>query len=258
MKIAVTGKGGAGKTTFAATLGQLIAEKHPALMVDADPSASLGLVMNFDMAQVTPLSALEEVIEELVVKAEAVLDDELAPQIEVAQLLTHIVSHPQNRNLHLLQMGTIPSGGSGCACAINAAVRSLLAHLVQEQQTDIIIDLVAGLEPFGRATVSGVDALLIMVEPGRASVQVAKDIHRLAQEIGIVDIYAVLNKIQDDEQRIMFQQMLSPLLVLGSFKYDVLVSTADISEMSPVDAGLPYVDVVRTIWDKLNGTNGVD
>jgi CO dehydrogenase maturation factor len=126
----------------------------------------------------------------------------------------------QKDGIKLLVMGTIRQGGSGCACPHNTLLKSLLAHIVLERNELVLLDLEAGLEPLGRATAQGVDAMLIVVEPDQVSFSTAGRIHKLAQDIGIKNLLAVANKVRGSADLAYIQQHLpSPLTLLGSVPY---------------------------------------
>ena len=112
-------------------------------------------------------------------------------------------------------LGGITKGGGGCACPENALLKTLLAHLLVMREDAVIVDMEAGIEHLGRATVAAVDALIVVVEPGRRSIEVAGAIRRLAQEIGIRKTLAVGNKVQTAEHRRFLEEAAGRLPVAG-------------------------------------------
>jgi CO dehydrogenase maturation factor len=148
-------------------------------------------------------------------------------------------------------MGTIPAGGSGCACAINNATRALMHHLLLEADDVLLMDMEAGVEHMGRATADAVDALLVVVEPGRASLEVANAIQRLAADINLTRIYAVANRVRSDAERDLLAARLEGVPFLGALRYDPAVIEADLDEVTPYDAGLPLVEEVRAVRAQL-------
>ncbi len=250
MKLAITGKGGVGKTTLTATLARLYAaEGHPVYTIDADPSSNLALALAFPpalAARIIPISKLAPQLEERATDAPVrFVDGVLQVEPEVGDLATeYAIAH---NGVRLLKMGSIPAGGSGCACAINNATRALVNHLLLEEKDVLLMDMEAGIEHMGRATARAVDALIVVVEPGRASLEIAQDIRRLAADIGLMRIYAVANRIRNSAQRQAISARLDGIPLLGTIGYDPAIIEKDMEGITAFDAGLPLVDEVRTI-----------
>jgi CO dehydrogenase maturation factor len=191
MKIAISGKGGVGKTTLCALLAkEAVAQGKRVFAVDADPNPTLALALGFP-EEITPLVELKELMEERMGSLEGFL--RLNPTVDDIPERFAV----ERDGIKLLVMGPIRQGGGGCACPQNTFLRSLLQHLVLERDELILLDFEAGLEPLGRATAQGVDALLIVVEPDSSSVVTARRIHSLARQIGVRRIFAVANKIRE-------------------------------------------------------------
>ena len=209
MKIAISGKGGVGKTTLTALLAQEAASQGLRVFaIDADPNPNLGLALAVD-AEPPPLVDMTDVIEERLGALEGFF--RLNPRVDD---LPERFSTEQN-GIRLLVMGGIRQGGTGCACPENTFLRSLLQHLVLARDEWVFVDLEAGLEHLGRATAQGVDALLVVVEPDRRSIETAKRIVRLADEIGLKRVYAVGNKVRDAEDQAFVTEQLSELGILA-------------------------------------------
>lgn len=195
MKIAISGKGGVGKTTLTALLAQEAASQGLGVFaIDADPNPNLGIALAFE-AEPPPLVEMTDVIEERLGALEGFF--RLNPRVDDLPERFSI----ERDGVRLLVMGGIRQGGSGCACPENTFLRSLLQHLVLARDEWVFVDLEAGLEHLGRATAQGVDALIIVIEPDRRSVETARRIVTLAHEIGLQRVYAVGNKVRtpDDE-----------------------------------------------------------
>jgi len=209
MKIAISGKGGAGKTTVAALLAQEAASQGARVFaIDADSNPNLALALGFpQMPQ--PLVELKELIEERLGALEGFF--RLNPKVDDIPERFSL----EHRGIRLLVMGAIRQGGAGCACPENAFLRSLLQHLVLARDEWVIVDLEAGLEHLGRATAQGVDALLVVVEPDRRSLETARRIRKLAGEIGLGRLYAVGNKIREPEDARFIEEGLEGLKVLA-------------------------------------------
>ena len=199
LKIAISGKGGVGKTTFASALGEFLSERgYKTILIDADPDSNLAAALGVDFEQrvkVKPLSLERELIKERtgVEPGEGgmfILNPRVDDLVEKYGLKV-------NSNLSLVVTGSIEKAGSGCFCPQSSLLRALLAHLVLEREEWVIVDMEAGLEHLGRATAESIDYLLIVVEPGRRSLETALKIKTLASELGIKKIGVVVNKVKD-------------------------------------------------------------
>jgi CO dehydrogenase maturation factor len=190
MKLAVTGKGGVGKTTLTTLLARAAAaEGRRVFVIDADPNPNLAFALGFRSSP-SPLIDLKPLLLERLGALDSFFRlnpkvDDIPEQFAVEQ-----------GGVRLLVLGGVRQGGAGCACPENTFLKSLLQHLMLERRDWVIVDFEAGLEHLGRATARGVDALLVVIQPDRASVETALRIRRLAEEIGVHRIYAVGNKVQ--------------------------------------------------------------
>ena len=202
MKLAISGKGGVGKTTVAAILSLLLAEKHgTVLAVDADPDPNLATALGVpldEQRQMIPLSQQIALIEE---RTGAKVNQygqvfKLNPEVsDVADAYATNIG-----NIALLVLGAVEKGGGGCACPENVFIRSLVTDLILFKNQTLVMDMEAGVEHLGRATVQGVDFMIIIVEPGNRSIESTHRIIRLSQDIGLKDIRLIGNKIVDSEE----------------------------------------------------------
>ncbi|MFH0859649.1 MAG: ArsA-related P-loop ATPase [Candidatus Altiarchaeota archaeon] len=191
MKIAVTGKGGVGKTSIAAALGIILSRDKDVILVDADPSLNLATVFNRD--DITPISKMKELADE-----RARLPDGLVRMNpEVRDIVDRYAVEVQER-LKLLVAGTVTEAGKGCMCPENAILRSLLQEIVLKRDEIVIVDMEAGLEPMSRGTIRRVDSILIVTEADRNSVSVTKRLMKFASDLGIGNAVVVANKVRDD------------------------------------------------------------
>ncbi len=218
MKVAITGKGGVGKTTVAASLAHCWRDMgYRVIAVDADPDANLAGTLGYRGPDITPLSGLKELIEERVgggqgwggfLKMNPRVDD--IPDrfgIDVD-------------GIRILVMGTIDRGRKGCACPENVLLREVLNHLILSQHERVIVDMEAGIEHLGRGTAEGVDAMLVVVEPGWASLQTAKRTASLATDLGIKRIDAIGNKVTGDDALAFIRSHLGAISLLGALPFD--------------------------------------
>ena len=201
MKIAVSGKGGVGKTLIAAALARGFAERGLKTMaIDADSSPNLALTLGLspeEARKIVPISENKELVESKtstgysgVFRLSFTVDDVVRE---------YSVNTPFGVNL--IVMGTVRSMGSGCMCAPNAVVRALLRHLIVERNEAVILDMEAGVEHIGRGTAQRVDALLIVADANLKSLEIAKHIHALATKAGMKQIFLIGNRVMDETQK---------------------------------------------------------
>jgi CO dehydrogenase maturation factor len=251
MKIAVSGKGGVGKTTFAALLaGSLAKRGKKVLAVDADPDANLGQALGFpDYEKLVPVSDMKELIEERTEsKGESIGQFfKLNPTVnDLPEKLS--VEH---NGVRLIVMGTVKKGGSGCICPASTMLRALMTHMVLLGQEALILDMEAGLEHLGRGTSRGVDFLVVVVEPGRRSVDTAETIKRLAGDLGVSRILIVGNKIRGNGDREFLQKALAGFEFLGFIEFDDDIIRADMEAVCPAATADKAKAAVEVMADKL-------
>lgn len=199
MKIAVAGKGGTGKTSISAWLGDYVARtgKH-VWLVDADTALSLGRASGLEGAMPEPLTARKDLIQERIGQGMISLSPEVGdlPEslgVDLPLSGPAINGHGPGRK-RLLVMGSVAGAGEGCACSANSLLKALLAHLILEHQDWVIVDLEAGVEHLGRGTAQNVDGLVIVSEPSLRGLETAAHIGRLATELGIERQVLALNR----------------------------------------------------------------
>jgi CO dehydrogenase maturation factor len=229
MKIAVTGKGGVGKTTLSALLAQHYAdEDRHVLAVDADPAPCLALALGFTEAQraaLTPVAEMEELIYERTGAKPGTMGGffKLNPRVDdIPERFSQL-----RNGVRLLEMGAVDLGGAGCICPESAMLKALTTHLLLRRDDVLILDMYAGVEHLGRATASAVDAMLVVVEPTRRSLGTAAQIKKLAGDIGITKLFLVGNKVRGDDERAFLEQHTPGLPVLGTLPQDMGVLEAD-------------------------------
>jgi CO dehydrogenase maturation factor len=115
--------------------------------------------------------------------------------------------------------------------------------------------MAAGIEHLGRATAKAVDKLIVVVEPGRKSIETAFRIKKLAQDIGLSNIAAVGNKIRDSEDRDFMINGLKEFEFLGFIPYDTAILDAEISNGHTLDASQPVSESIKSIYNKLSVLN---
>jgi len=229
MKLAVTGKGGVGKTTLAALLAQTYANMgRDVLAVDADPSPCLAGALGFPdelSSKLQPVSEMDLLIEERTGAKPGTTGGffTLNPRVDdIPERFS--VSY---RNVRLLEMGSVDIGGSGCICPESAMLKTLFTHLLFRKDEVLMLDMYAGVEHLGRATVDFVDAMLIVVEPTRRSLGTASQIKKLAHDIGLNRLWLVGNKVRNDDEADFLKAETPKLPVLGMLPADLAVQEAD-------------------------------
>ena len=229
MKIAITGKGGVGKTTLSALFAQIYADQgRQVLAVDADPSPCLAGALGFPdelRQQLAPISEMDDLIYERTGAKPGTVGGffTLNPRVDDIPERFSVVY----RNVRLLEMGAVDIGGSGCICPESAMLKTLFTHLLFRKDDILILDMYAGVEHLGRATVDFVDAMLVVVEPTRRSLGTAAQIKKLANDIGLDNMWLVGNKVRNPDE-VSFLEAESPgLPVLGTMPADLGVQEAD-------------------------------
>ncbi|MDD5223476.1 MAG: carbon monoxide dehydrogenase accessory protein CooC [bacterium] len=251
MKIAVSGKGGVGKTTLAAILCLELSRRGlKVLAVDADPVAGLGAALGFpDPEKIKPISEMKDLIAERTGAKPGSIGGyfRLNPRVDD---IPENFCREQN-GIRLVVMGTVKAGGAGCICPESALLRALLQHLILERDEAVIVDMEAGVEHLGRATAGSVDRMLVVVEPGQRSLAAARMIRKLAADIGLSRIGIVANKVRGESDLAVIKNSLPEFELLGWLPLNTAVIEADLAGR-PVSLDLPgFREQVGSIMDKL-------
>ena len=259
MKVAVAGKGGVGKTTVAGTLARLLGRDGLRILaVDADPSYTLWSALGIpaDIADdIIPLTENEKLVEErLQIEGAGSYKQffKLNPRVDdLADKFA--VEGPDN--VSLLVAGTVEIGGSGCMCPSATLLKSLMRHLILGTDEAFVMDMDAGIENLGRGTTTGMDALLVVAEPGRRSLDILGKIKRLAQDIEVGRVLAVGNKVATPEDEKMIREWVEKegIPLLGVVPLDETIKQADRKGVAPIDLdpNSPGMLAIQTIKQRL-------
>lgn len=253
MKLAISGKGGVGKTTLAGLLAWMYAkEGNRVIAIDANPDANLAMALGIPLAEsqsITPIAELQDLIE----KRTGAKPGSSGALFQLNPKVDDIPERfsVEKGNIRLLVMGTVKKGGSGCMCPENALLRNLLSHLLLGREEIVIMDMDAGVEHLGRGTAKAVDAFIVVVEPGQRSLQTAEAIKRLTKDLGISRCYAVGSKTKGERERKFIKDNLSGFEVLGFINYHSEIAEADLKGMGVYAASPQAVAEVKEIKERL-------
>lgn len=237
MKLAITGKGGVGKTTLSAVLSHLYAEEgKKVIAVDADPDANLAAALGIspsDASKIRPIAEMSDLIEERtgarpgksggIFKLNPKVDD--IPD-EFGFRLGNII---------LLITGKSKEAASGCYCPENVFLRRLLKHLIVGRDEVVIVDMEAGIEHLTRGTAEAVDAFVVVVEPGQRSIQTANTVKEMAKTLGVKRVFVVANKVRGDKDIEFIKRYIKDMELIGHIKFDHEIMEADLSGTSPAN-----------------------
>jgi CO dehydrogenase maturation factor len=251
MKLAVSGKGGVGKTTFSALLIRNFNELGKrVLAIDADPDANLAAGIGIENAsEIVPIAEMKELVFERTGAQPGTIGGffKLNPKVDDLPEALSV----NFENIKLMRLGGVQKGGSGCICPESTLLRALVMHIVLARDEVVVMDMEAGIEHLGRATAKAVDKLIVVVEPGRRSIDTAGHIRQLAGEIGLNNIAVVGNKIRGPKDREFLENHLPDFEFLGFLPYDDALIEADLNGVSPFDVDSSSRKLVKSMISNL-------
>ena len=252
MKIAVSGKGGVGKTMLVSLLSTILSKSgYSVLAIDADPNTTLANALGFPHPEkITPISEMADLIEERT----GARPGQAAPYFKLNPKVDDIPEKywVEHDGIKLMIMGRLKKGGSGCYCPENALLEALVAHLLLQRDEVVIMDMEAGVEHLGRATAGAVDKMIIVVEPGKGSIETAYRIRELAKDIGLENIKVVANKIRSKQDRDFLISAMPDFEFLGFISYDQSIIEADLAGSPLINLSQRVMEEVRSIAARLS------
>lgn len=253
MKIAITGKGGVGKTTLTSLLAYAFVDhEFQVLAIDADPAPCLGAALGFPPAklhELIPISQMEELIFERTGAKPGTSGGffKLNPRVDDLPDRFSV----SNDGIQLLEIGGVDLGGAGCICPESAMLKSLITHILLRRDEVVLLDMYAGVEHLGRATADAVDAMLVVVEPTARSLGTARQIKSLATDINLTNLFLVGSKIESPEDESFIEKHSPGLKVLGFLPEDPAVRKADREGAAVYHLSQTLASKAREIADKL-------
>ncbi len=236
MKIAVTGKGGVGKTFIAGCLAHSFAAKEwKTIAIDADSSPNLGLTLGLtpeETHMIIPLSENNKLIEK---KTNSGFQGVFRLSFSVQDIIdSYAVKTPSGA--YLLVMGTVKGMGTGCTCPANTLIRNLLRSLFLGRDQAVIADMEAGVEHLGRGTAEHVDIMYIITDATLKSLETARTIYQIASAAGIRRVYLVGNRMQGPKEidGVKHYAARYTMPILDMIPFDPVVQEADIAGISPL------------------------
>ena len=252
MKLAITGKGGVGKTTLSSTLARLYADEgRTVLAADVDPDANLGLALGMTQEQVdaiVPISKMHKLAEERTGATGPGKFYKLNPYVsDIPDIYAKDIN-----GVKLLVMGTVDLGGSGCVCPEHVMLKSILSSLTYRKNDVVIMDMEAGLEHLGRGTAANMDQFIVVVEPGARSVQTYGNVKRLAADLGVTRVRVGANKVRDEGDEAFIRSVVPAQDLLGFIHYNPQIMDADRQGKSPYDFCPAAIEEIRAIKAKID------
>jgi CO dehydrogenase maturation factor len=254
MKLAISGKGGVGKTTLTSLLAYtFVNQNYNVLAIDADPSPCLGDALGFPRELVqalTPIAEMGELIAERTGAKPGTFGGIFKMNPRVDDIPDKFSA--THRGIKLLELGAVKMGGSGCICAESVLLKQLVSIILLQRNEVVLMDMYAGVEHLGRATSDMVDALLIVAEPTARSLGTAGQIKQLATDIKIPKLYLVGSKVASQADRDFIAANSPGLPVLGFISADPAVLRADRERQPVYDLSPTLAQETRAMVDALS------
>ena len=253
LKLAIGGKGGVGKTTITSLIARSIAalnKETKVIAIDADPVANLAAGLGIDESiPITPVSELSDLIAERTGATPGTMGGFFALNPKVDDIPDRFSI--EKDGVMLLVMGTVQQGGSGCICPEATILKALMNHLVLARNEVVVMDMEAGIEHLGRATSGSVDALIVVVNPGKRSRVAADKIRKLGHDIGIKNIVVLGNRVRSEEDKQLIKDSMPDYEILGFIPETDEIVLSDRNGTRPFDDITKIPDELKEITLKL-------
>jgi len=255
LKLAFGGKGGVGKTTVTSLIARTIAalnKETSVIAIDADPVSNLAAGLGIDETQpITPVAELSDLIAERTGAQPGTMGGffTLNPKVDDIPDRFSI----EKDGVKLLVMGTVQQGGSGCICPEAVILKALMNHLVLARNEVIVMDMEAGIEHLGRATSGSVDALVVVVNPGKRSQVAADRIRKLAGDIGIKKIVILGNRVTCQADKDLIRENMTDYEILGFLPELDEIVQSDRDGSRPFDDIANIPEELKIITQKMMG-----
>ena len=252
MKLAITGKGGVGKTSIVSLFARVLRDRgHKFVLIDADPDMNLATVLGIPPE--TPITPIVE-LKELIAERTGV---EMGTPAAFFKMNPKVDDIPDKycvefNNIRLIVLGVIKKGGGGCACPENAFLKNLLSYLIVARDEWVILDMEAGIEHLGRGTAVGVDYMIVVVEPNITSIETAFRIKKLGGDLGIKNLSIIGNKIQTTDEKVFLENKLKGFNILGFIDYSDVIKKISSNILSPLEIEKKSLEAFDRIIDNLS------
>lgn len=239
MRIAIAGKGGTGKTTIAGTLARALARSsaREVLAIDADTNPNLASVLGIPRDQTEEIVTLPRNLME-----RRTMDDGSVKQFFTGdpEALVGEFGVKGPDGVRLMVMGKVGHAGSGCLCSAHASVRGFLGEISSKPTSDrhVIVDMEAGLEHLSRGTGRHVSRIVAVLEPYYRSMETARNVVSLANDLGVTDVVVLANKVRDVQDRDAINAfcMAHNMNLIGSIPFDLALANVEREGGAPIDA----------------------
>lgn len=248
MRIAIAGKGGTGKTTFAGTLARAVARSgdREVLAIDADTNPNLASVLGIPREGMLEIIGLPRSLMERRTDVDGTMRS-----VFVGDVNTVVADYgvPGPDGVRLIVMGKVGHAGTGCLCSAHGTVRGFLGEVVaRDDDRHVIVDMEAGLEHLSRGTSRNVSRIVAVLEPYYRSMETARNVAVLAKELGIPEVVVVANKVRDDNDRRAIADFCRAhsLRLVGEVPFDSALADVERHGEAPID-GAPESAAVKAI-----------
>ncbi len=264
-RVVVTGKGGVGKTTTSAILSHLFAKNgYKVLAVDEDPQMNLPYAIGVDKniaKNIIPLSRNLDYIEE---KTGARPGTSWGLFLNLTPDISDVIDKfgiKASDNINILVMGTVVQAATGCLCPENALLDAVMKYISLREKEIIIMDTQAGVEHFGRALAKGFKHCVVVTDYTFNAMDVAKHTAKLAKQIGIENIYLLINRIRREKDRVKAEEYMKG----GEDIFKKVFFAPYFEEMLDIEPFVgpivekdnPYLDVIKRLKVELELNNGL-